>query len=64
MKKYKPGKVITSLDELAKQDFVIVRHKVYHTGWFSSWPLRSCRYIIQAGLVYSAEQNDKEGDHE
>lgn len=62
-RKYKKGKLITSLDDLSQQEFIFVLHKVYHTGWFGSWQLRRCKDLIQAGKIYSAVRIDKESDH-
>lgn len=56
-KKYRRGGHILSLDELAKQDFVYFRHKIYHEGWFGSWQLRFIkRNIGENGHIYYAEK--------
>lgn len=56
-KKYRRGGHILSLDELAKQDFVYLRHKIYHEGWFGSWQLRFIkRNIGENGHIYYAEK--------
>lgn len=55
--KYRRGGHILSLDELAKQDFVYFRHKIYHEGWFGSWQLRFIkRNIGENGHIYYAEK--------
>lgn len=45
-RKYERGEHILSLDELAKQKFIYMDHKVYHRGWFESWQFR-----FLAGMV-------------
>ena len=60
-RKYKKGAQITSLDELASQEFVYVHNKITHCGWFMSWQFRSARDFIKSGFVYRAERM---ADHE
>ena len=38
-RKYKPGDVIGSLDDLIRQDFIFMNGKVYHRGFFLSWSI-------------------------
>ena len=52
MKTIVPGNVITSLDQLQKCEFIIVRGKPLHKGWFYSWPLRSAMRYIEQGLAF------------
>lgn len=59
MKKYEPGKKIQTLDELAEQEFVICVGKVYHRGWFVSWPLRQCKALLDRGLLYTAKREER-----
>lgn len=54
MKKYIKGEKITSLTEIATADFIIVRDKTYHKGWFQSWRLRDLLRLINSGNVYEA----------
>jgi hypothetical protein len=69
-KKYKIGDVISSLDELAEQEFVFVNEKIYHRGFFGSWQFRFCMAKVQNGNVRKAvkisskkkTQNDFERD--
>lgn len=58
---YKKGEKITSLDELMTQEFVYMRHKITHKGWFSSWQIRWMKNWIDLGWVYKAEKI--EGDN-
>lgn len=64
MKKYTPGQKITSMDELADQDFIyIVRgeySKIYHKGWLLSWPLRTALRYIEQGVIYKAVKAKEE----
>lgn len=54
MKKYYKGRVIRSLDELAKQEFIFFGHKVYHKGWYLSWPLRNVLALLEGGKIFEA----------
>lgn len=61
-KKYERGRRITSVDELMRQRFVIHKpthgpgfEKIYHYGWFCSWPLRLAKRYVEAGSLYAAE---------
>ena len=60
---YISGQRIKSLDELMLQPFVIHRppfapgfQKVYHRGWFSSWPLQLAQHWLEVGSLYRAEK--------
>lgn len=53
-RKYSKGKQITSLDELAKQDFIFVFDKITHGGWFMSWQFRLAKSYIDRGCLYYA----------
>lgn len=55
-RKYRKGAKITSLDELAKQDFVYFYDKITHAGWFMSWQFRLADQYIQRGCLYYAER--------
>lgn len=59
MKKYTEGKLIRSLDELMAQEFIMMNGKVYHIGWFSSWPARSCKIYIDMGRLFQVEEARK-----
>lgn len=52
--KYRKGDKITSLDELAKQEFVYFCHKITHRGWFKSWQFRLAEAYIGRGMVFYA----------
>lgn len=55
-RKFRKGKRITSLDELAKQEFVYFSDKITHMGWFMSWQFRLAQSYIQRGRLYYAER--------
>ena len=53
-RKYRKGPPITSLDELARQDFVCWWDKPTHNGWFMSWQFRMAENGIRHGAVFYA----------
>ena len=55
-RKYRKGDKITSLDEVAKQEFVYFYDKITHCGWFGSWQLRFVANYIEQGCLYYAER--------
>ena len=55
-RKYRKGAKITSLDELAKQNFVYCLDKITHQGWFDSWQFSLARRYIECGWLYYAER--------
>ena len=55
-RKYQKGEKITSLDELAKQEFIYVNNQITHVGWFASWQLRFVMRLLKAGWLYYAEK--------
>ena len=60
--KYRKGEPILSLDELARQEFVFFREKIYHRGWFASRQLSWCAARIKFGeLRYAIKENDEDG---
>lgn len=63
-RKYRKGGKITSLDELAKQEFVYFFDKITHCGWFCSWQFRLVqRYIERGMLYYAVREGEKENAH-
>lgn len=51
-RKLRPGPHITSIDEVADQEFIFFHGKVYHRGWFCSWPLKMLRNCVgPAGCI-------------
>ena len=65
-RKYKKGEKITSLDELAKQDFIYFFDKITHCGWFMSWQLRLACIYLERGFLYYAikdECNEEKEDY-
>lgn len=64
-KKYKMGEPITSLDELAKQEFVYVHGRINHNGWVQSMQFRLLRTYIENEYIRYAikiEQEDEDGN--
>lgn len=61
MKKYTAGDEIKSIDEMMQQEFIYLLGKVYHIGWFSSWPLRNANYHIHRGQIRKAVKIESEG---
>ena len=55
-RKYHKGGKITSLDELAKQEFIYLWDKITHNGWFGSWQFSLARRYIERGCLYYAER--------
>jgi len=44
------------------QEFVYMRHKITHKGWFSSWQIRLMKNWIDLGWVCKAKKI--EGDNQ
>lgn len=61
-RKYKKGSVISSLDDMAQQEFVYIHDKIYHAGWFMSFQLSWAKRLIEAGAVYRADRREEDGD--
>lgn len=62
-RKYRKGGKITSLDELAKQEFIYFFDKITHAGWFTSWQVRLAQRYVERGCLYYAERIvDNEGN--
>ena len=55
-RKYRKGNQITSLDELAEQEFVYFFDKITHNGWFMSWQFRMAKNLISRGILFTAEK--------
>ena len=60
MGKYRKGYRITSLNELAEQEFVFCNHKITHKGWFLSWPVRLANEYISRGSLFTAIKIESE----
>lgn len=58
-RKYRKGAKITSLDELAKQEFIYFGDKITHAGWFMSWQFRLAEMYIKRGWLYYAERENE-----
>ena len=55
-RKYKKGKLVTSLDEFFQHECFIVNGKTQHRGWCQAWQLGLARLYIERGVVYVAER--------
>lgn len=53
-RKYKKGEPITSLDELAEQEFIYFGNVIYHKGWFQNWSLVRVCILLKNKLLYKA----------
>lgn len=58
MGKYIKGDLITSLDELSRQEFIFHNHKVLHRGWFMSWGIRNTLDQIKRGNIWKAKKTE------
>lgn len=58
MTKYRKGKLITNLNELMEQDFIIwdngCAQKVFHKGWVCSWQIKYANRLIKSWQLYKA----------
>jgi hypothetical protein len=55
-RKYRKGEKITSLDELAKQNFIYFHDKITHGGWACAWQISLAKRYIENGWIYYAER--------
>ena len=65
--KFKRGDIITSLDELASQEWIYIFDQIVYNGWFMSLPFKLPQGFLQRGILYYALPNDdrrKEGEGE
>lgn len=62
-RKYRKGEPITSLDELAKQDFIYFCDKITHHGWFKSWQFSLAERYIQRRMLFYAVKNEEVTDN-
>ena len=60
-RKYQPGNVISSLDELASQELVYIHGKIYHCGWWASMQFRLVKRLMDDGRIRKAERIDEDG---
>jgi hypothetical protein len=60
-RKYHPGEIITSLDELATQEFIYIHDKIYHCGWWQSLQFRFLKYRMDRGYIRKAERVSEDG---
>ena len=53
-RKYHPGEVIVSLDEMSAQEFIYIHDKIYHRGWWQSLQFRFLKLHMDAGYIRKA----------
>lgn len=58
-RKYRIGPRITSLNELAEQEYIYCSGKIMHCGWFMSCQMRTVKMYIELGAVRAAIKNDE-----
>ena len=61
-RKYQPGNVISSLDELASQELVYIHGKIYHCGWWASMQFRLVKILMYGGHIRKAERIGEDGE--
>ena len=61
-RKYQPGNVISSLDELASQELVYIHGKIYHCGWWASMQFRLVKRLMDACHIRKAEWIGEDGE--
>jgi hypothetical protein len=61
-RKYQPGDVVSSLDELASQEFVYIHNKIYHCGWWASMQFRLVKRLMNDGHIRKAERIGEDGE--
>lgn len=57
-RKYHPGDIISSLDELEKQEFIYCNGQILHHSWFMSWPFRLANGYVKYGSLRYAVKNE------
>ena len=55
--KYRPGGLITSVDQLAREEFIYFNNKLMHRGWFMSWQLRFAQRMVEENRLYRADRS-------
>ena len=58
-RKYRQGRIITSINELIDQEFIYIHHKIWHKGWFRSLQFGYLQTLIEKGFVRYAIKIDK-----
>lgn len=57
-RKYRKGELITSLDELVKQDLVYHNNKTEASGWFMSYQLSYINNEIKRNRIYKVVKKE------
>lgn len=63
-RKYRRGEAITSLDELAKQEFVYFFDKITHRGWFMSWQFSLAEILYYAEKIGEKDDTNNTSNNE
>lgn len=58
MSKFLVGPRIWSFDDLIRQEFIFFGPKVYHRGWFMSWPMRTVEFALRRGDIRYAMRRE------
>lgn len=53
-KKYKPGEIVTNLNELYAQDFIFWRGTLTPFGWFQNWQMAWTQIQINRRVIRKA----------
>jgi hypothetical protein len=51
-RKLQQGAMITSLDQLARCEYVFVRGKPYNRGWVLSWQFSMAKRYVDSGIAF------------
>lgn len=61
-RKYRKGELITSLDELVKQDLVYHNYKIEASGWFMSYQLSYINNEIKRNCIFKVVKKEQENE--
>ena len=59
--KYRKGGQITSLDQIATQEYIFCQDQIIHREWFMSWLFGYANSILKAGLLFRADRKSDDG---
>lgn len=52
------GPRISNFNDLIRQEFIFFGPKVYHRGWFMSWPMRTVEVALRKGDIRYAMRRE------
>lgn len=61
-KKYAKGELITSLDEMMKQDFVFWGNKIMSYGWFQNLYMAVALRAVKSNRIFKAVKIEEESN--